>query len=67
MIDGGWNPAWKRLKEKLKKRVKNQMVEEYGMKEQQSKLFRGQEEACHLWLSQNLKPEKMAAIITILE
>ena len=43
LIDGGWNPVWKRLKEKLKKRVKNQMVEEYGTKEQQSKLYRGQE------------------------
>ena len=42
-MDGGWHPAWKRLKEKLKKRVKNQMVEEYGTKEQQSKLYRGQE------------------------
>ena len=43
LIDGGWKPAWKRLKEKLRKGVKNQRVEEYGMKEQQSKLYKGQE------------------------
>ena len=32
LIDGGWKPAWKRLKEKLKKGVKNQRVEEYRTK-----------------------------------
>ena len=67
LINGGWKPAWKRLKEKLKKGVKNQMVEEYGTKEQQSKLYRGQEQECHVWLSQNLNPGKTAAIMTMLE
>ena len=43
LINGGWKPAWKRVKEKLKKGVKNRRVEEYGTKEQQSKLYRGQE------------------------
>ena len=43
LIDGEWKPAWKRLKEKLEKGVKNQRVEDYGMKEQKSKLYRGQE------------------------
>ena len=38
LINGEWKAAWKRLKEKLKKGVKNQRVEEYGTKEQQSKL-----------------------------
>lgn len=28
LINGGWKPAWKRLKENLKKGVKNQRVEE---------------------------------------
>ena len=37
LIDGGWKPAWKRLKKTLRKGVKNQMIEEYGKKEQQSK------------------------------
>ena len=67
LIDGGWKPPWKRLKEKLKKGVKNQRVEEYGTKEQQSKLYRGQEQECHVWLSQNLNPGKTAAIMTMLE
>ena len=33
---------------KVEKGVKNQMVEEYGTKEQQSKLYRGQEQECHM-------------------
>ena len=32
LIDGGWKPAWKRLKKKLKKGVKNQRVEGYRTK-----------------------------------
>ena len=32
IINGGWKPAWKRLKEKMEKGVKNQRVEEYGTK-----------------------------------
>ena len=55
------------MKEKLKKRVKNQRLEEYGMKEQQSKLYRRQEQECHVWLSQNLNPGKTVAIMTVLE
>ena len=30
LINGGWKPAWNRLKEKLRKGVKNQRVEECG-------------------------------------
>ena len=67
LIDGGRKPPWKRLKEKLKKGVKNQRVEEYGTKEQESKLYRGQEQECHVWLSQNLNPGKTAAIMTMLK
>ena len=60
-------PAWKRLKEKLKKGVENQRVEEYRMKEQQSKLYREQEQECHVLLYQNLSPRKTAAIMTLLQ
>ena len=67
LIDGGRKPPWKRLKEKLKKGVKNQRVEEYGTKEQESKLHRGQEQECHVWLSQNLNSGKTEAIMTMLE
>lgn len=28
LINGGWKPSWKRLKESLKKAVRNQRVEE---------------------------------------
>ena len=67
LIDGGWKPAWKRLKEKLEKGVKNQRIEQYGTKEQQSKLYREQEQECHVSLSRNLNPGKTAAIMTMLE
>ena len=33
IINGRWKPAWKRLKEKMEKGVKNQRVEEYGTKD----------------------------------
>ena len=67
LIDRRWKPAWKRLKEKLKKGVKNQRVEEYGTKEQQSKLHRAQGQECHVWSSQNLNPGKTAVVMTMLE
>ena len=65
LINGGWKPVWKRLKEKLKKGVKNQSIEEYRRKVQQRP--GGQEQECHVWLSQNLNPEKTAVIMTMLE
>ena len=67
LIDEGWKPAWKRLQEKLKKGVKNERIEQYRTKEQQSKLYREQEQECHVWLSRNLNPGKTAAIMTMLE
>ena len=67
LIDGGWKPVLKRLKATLKEEVKNHKVEECGTKEQQSKLYRGQELECHVWLSQNLNPEKTSAVMTMLE
>ena len=36
-------------------------------KEQQSKLYRGKEQEYHMWLSQNLNPEKMTAIMAMVE
>ena len=67
LINGGWKPAWKRLKEKFKKEVKSQKIEEYETKEQQSKLYRGQEQECLVWLSQKLNSGKTAAIMTMLD
>ena len=67
LVSGRRKLAWKGLKEKLKKGVKNQWIEEYRTKEQESKLYRRQERECHVWLSQNLNPGKTAAIMTILE
>ena len=67
LVDGGWKPPWKRFKEKLKKAVKNQRVVEHRTKKQQRKLYRGQEQEFHVWLSQNLNPGKTVAIMTMLE
>ena len=39
----------------------------YEMKEQQSKLYRGQEQECHVWFFQNLNPGEAAVIMTMLE
>ena len=36
-------------------------------KSQQSKLYTGQEQECHVWLSQNLNPGKTAVIMTMLK
>ena len=67
LIYGGWKPVWKRLKEKLKKVVKKQRIEQFRTKEQQIELYREQERECHVWLSRNLNPGKTAAIILMLE
>ena len=47
--------------------MKKQRIDEYRRKEQQSKLYKELEQECHVWLSQNLNPEKTAAIMTMLE
>ena len=50
-----------------KKGMKKQRIDEYGRKKQQSKLYRKQEQECHVWLSQNINPGKIAATLTMLE
>ena len=66
-IDGGWKPAWRRMKEKLKGGRKNKRVKEYSIKEQQSRLYKEQEKECHIWLAQNLNLGKTASIMTMME
>jgi len=53
LIDGGWKPAWRRLKQKLKQGETNQRIEDYGLKEQQSKIFTEQEQECHVCVGTN--------------
>ena len=55
------------MKEKLKGGRKNKRIEEYSNKEQQSRLYKGQEKECHIWLAQNLNPGKTASIMTMME
>ena len=67
LINQGWKLTWKKLKEKLKRGVTNQRIEHYGIKDQQSQLYRSQEKECHVWLTQNINPGKTAALMIILE
>ena len=55
------------MKEKLKAGHKNKRIEEYGQKEQQSRVYKAQESECHVWLFQNLNPGKVASIMSMLE
>ena len=66
-IDGGWKPAWRRMKEKLKGGRKKKWIEEYSINEQQSRLYTEQEKECHIWLAQNLNPGKTTSIMTMME
>ena len=47
VIERGWKPAWRSLKEKRKKGVKAKRVESYQEKEQQSKVYSEEEKECH--------------------
>ena len=47
--------------------MKKQRIDEHGRKEEQSKLYREQEQECHVRLSQNLNPGKIAAIMIMLK
>ena len=47
--------------------MKKQRIDEHGRKEQQSKLYREQEQECHVRLSQNLNPGKIAAIMIMVK
>ena len=45
--------------------MKNHEIEHYGMKEQQSRLYRAQE--YHVWLTQNLNSGKTTAVMKMVE
>ena len=47
--------------------MRKQRIDKYGRKKKQSKLYREQEQECHVWMSQNLNPGKTAAVVTMLE
>ena len=54
LIEKGWKPAWKKLKEKLKKGKKKQRIDEYERKLQQSILYRDKEQEFHAQWPYNL-------------
>ena len=51
LVEAEWKPTWKKVKSTLKKGVERNRVESYKTKERQSKVFRDQEQECHLWLT----------------
>ena len=67
LVKAEWKPTWKKVKSTLRKGVECRRVESYKTKEQQSKVFRDQEQECHLWLTQKLHPCKTSAITDMLE
>ena len=48
-------------------REESKRIEEYSIKEQQSRLYKEQEKECHIWLAQNLNQGKTASIMTMME
>jgi len=57
-IESKLKPTWR--KSSLQKGLENK-------RKYNSKLFQEQEEECHLWLAQNLRPRKKASIMVMLE
>ena len=45
LVEAEWKPTWKKVKSTLKKGVECRRVESYKMKEQQSKMYRDQNES----------------------
>ncbi len=67
LIEREWKLRWRKVKSKLQKRLEDKRIDAYKTKQQQSNLYREQEDECHLWLTQNLNPRKTASIMTMLE
>ena len=58
LINQGWKLAWKKLKEKMKRGMKNQRIEHYVVKDQQSQLYRSQEKECFCVVDPESQPRK---------
>ena len=59
--------VWRKVRNSLQKATESRRIEIYKMKEQQSQVYREQEEECHSWLGQNLHGRKTSSIMTMLE
>ena len=66
-IAAKWKPTSKKVKTTLKKSVQLKRIELHQLKEQQSKLFREQEQDYHLWSMQNLNQGKTASLTVMFE
>ena len=63
----GYKAVWRKVKNSLQKATESRRIEIYKTKEQQSQVYREQEEECHSWLGQNLHGRKTSSIMTMLE
>ena len=62
-----YRSVWRKVKNSLQKATESRRIEIYKTKEQQSQVYREQEEECHSWLGQNLHGGKTSSIMTMLE
>ena len=62
-----YKAVWRNVKNSLQKATESRRIEIYKTKEQQSQVYREQEEECHSWLGQNLHGRKTSSIMTMLE
>ena len=62
-----YKAVWRKVKNSLQKATESRRIEIYKTKEQQSQVYREQEEECHSWLGQNLHGRKTSSIMTMLE
>ena len=49
-----YKAVWRKVKNSLQKATESRRIKIYKTKEQQSQVYREQEEECHSWLGQNL-------------
>ena len=62
-----YKAVWRKVKNSLQKATEFRRIEIYKTKEQQSQVYREQEEECHSWLGQNLHGRKTSSTMTMLE
>ena len=62
-----YKATWRKVKNSLQKATEFKRIEIYKTKEQQSQVYREQEEECHSWLNQSLHGQKTSSIMTMLE
>ena len=66
-IVGPWKNVWKKLKKVIHRQREEKRINEYQKKTLQSEIYRGLDDCSHQWLSTNIDPKKVSAIIGMQE